>query len=157
MILPYIYFDQRLLDHLKEAAFFSAKDLDSASHTLDKMQDTLQRGKETYSPHLLTLLEHRLNKCRNILAELQASLADLAPALTPVHERLVSILRSISAANTRSKVWLVPIHNHRLTKCAYSSQQRRLRVSGINLRRFKLLWLMVNSWPKTGRHRRVKP
>lgn len=68
------------------------------------MQDTLQRGKETYSPHLLTLLENRLNTCRNILAELQATLADLSPALTPVHERLVSILRSISAANTRQKV-----------------------------------------------------
>ncbi|KAL9073188.1 MAG: hypothetical protein Q9161_003020 [Pseudevernia consocians] len=94
---------RRLLDHLKEAAFFSAKDLDSASHTLDKMQDTLQRGKETHSPHLLTLLDNRLNTCRNILAELQASLADLSPALAPVHERLVSILRSISAANTRQK------------------------------------------------------
>ncbi|KAF6224073.1 hypothetical protein HO133_010647 [Letharia lupina] len=94
---------RRLLDHLKEAAFFSAKDLDSASHTLNKMQDTLQRGKETYSPHLLTLLDNRLNTCRNILADLQASLADLSPALTPVHERLVSILRSISAANTRQK------------------------------------------------------
>lgn len=70
------------------------------------MQDTLRRGKEAYSPHLLTLLENRLNTCRKILAELQASLADLSPALTPVHERLVSILRSISAANTRQKVCL---------------------------------------------------
>ena len=70
------------------------------------MQDTLTRGKETYSPDLLTLLEHRLDTCRNILAELHASLADLSPALTPVHERLVSILRSISAANTRQKVHL---------------------------------------------------
>lgn len=69
------------------------------------MQDTLQRGKETHSPHLLTLLDNRLNTCRKILAELQASLADLSPELTPVHERLVSILRSISAANTRQKVW----------------------------------------------------
>ena len=68
------------------------------------MQNTLQRGKETYSPHLLTLLDNRLNTCRNILAELQAALADLSPALAPVHERLVSILRSISAANTRAKV-----------------------------------------------------
>ncbi|KAL2051584.1 hypothetical protein ABVK25_008246 [Lepraria finkii] len=94
---------RRLLDHLKEAAFFSAKDLESASHTLDKMQDTVKRGKETYSQALLTLLENRIETCRSILAELQASLADLSPVLTPVHERLVSILRSISAANTRSK------------------------------------------------------
>jgi len=99
---------QRLLDHLKEAAFFSAKDLDSVSHTLDSMRDTLLRGKETYSPHLLTLLENRIEACRNILAELQSSLANLSPALTPIYERLVSILRSISAANTRSKVRFRP-------------------------------------------------
>ena len=68
------------------------------------MQETVAKGKETYSPHLLTLLEHRTDTCRNILAELQGSFANLSPELTPVHERLVSILRSISAANTRSKV-----------------------------------------------------
>lgn len=39
-----------------------------------------------------------------ILSELKASLVDLSPELVPVHERLVSILRSISAANTRQKV-----------------------------------------------------
>ena len=68
------------------------------------MQETVARGKETYSPHLLTLLGHRIDTCRNILAELQDSLANMSPALTPVYERLVSILRSIAAANTRSKV-----------------------------------------------------
>jgi len=68
------------------------------------MRDTLKRGKDTYSPHLLTLLENRLNTCQNILAELKASLADLSPILHPVYERLVSILRSIAAANTRQKV-----------------------------------------------------
>ena len=98
---------KRLLDHLKEAAFFTAKDLESIGHTLDGMQETLQRGKDTYSPHLLTLLENRLGTCRNLLSELQDSLADLSPELTPTHEKLVSILRSIAAANTRSKVCLV--------------------------------------------------
>lgn len=68
------------------------------------MRETLQRGKETYSPHLLNLLENRLGTCRSILQDLQVSLADLSPELTPTHEKLVSILRSISAANTRSKV-----------------------------------------------------
>ena len=69
------------------------------------MQDTLRRGSEIYSPHLLTLLENRLNTCRNLLGDLQSSLADLSPKLTPIYERLVSILRSIAAANTRQKVW----------------------------------------------------
>ena len=95
---------QRLLDHLKEAALYSGKDLESATHTLNLMQAALKRGKERYSPHLLTLLGNRLGTCHKILDELQASLDDLSPELVPVHEKLISILRSISAANTRRKV-----------------------------------------------------
>ncbi|KAL9596482.1 MAG: hypothetical protein Q9179_004598 [Wetmoreana sp. 5 TL-2023] len=94
---------KRLLDHLKEAAFYSPKDLESASQALDSMQETLKRGKDSHSPHLLTLLGNRLGTCRNLLAELKLSLTDLSPELTPTYERLVSILRSISAANTRQK------------------------------------------------------
>lgn len=92
------------MDHLKEAAFYSGKDLESATHVLDSMQESVKRGKESYSPQLLTLLENRLGTCRKMLGELQASLADLSPELAPIHERLISILRSISAANTRKKV-----------------------------------------------------
>ncbi|KAI9814991.1 MAG: hypothetical protein M1827_002834 [Pycnora praestabilis] len=94
---------KRLLDHLKEAAFYSAKDLESINNTLESMRDTLRQGKDTYSPHLLTLLEARLETCQNLLSELQHNLSDLSPELTPTHEKLVSILRSISAANTRQK------------------------------------------------------
>ena len=68
------------------------------------MHETVQRGKDTHSPHLLTLLANRLTTCRDMLEQLQVSLAGLSPELTPTHERLVSILRSISAANTRTKV-----------------------------------------------------
>ncbi|KAI4162544.1 MAG: hypothetical protein LQ342_003775 [Letrouitia transgressa] len=92
---------KRLLDHLKEAAFYSPKDLESVSQRLDLMQDTLKKDGEKHSPHLLTLLGNRIDTCRNLLSELRSSLADLSPQLTPVYERLVSILRSISAANTR--------------------------------------------------------
>ncbi|KAI4212524.1 MAG: hypothetical protein LQ351_004776 [Letrouitia transgressa] len=92
---------KRLLDHLKEAAFYSPKDLESVSQQLDLMQDTLKNDGEKHSPHLLTLLGNRIDTCRNLLSELRSSLADLSPQLTPVYERLVSILRSISAANTR--------------------------------------------------------
>ena len=101
-------FYQRLLDHLKEAAFFTAKDLESIGQRLNDMQETLKRGKQTHSPHLLTLLENRIKTCRSILAELQLTVSDLSPELTPTHEKLVSILRSISAANTRSKVYHIP-------------------------------------------------
>lgn len=68
------------------------------------MRETLERGRETYSPALLTLLESRLEKCQLSLEKLQKGLAVLAPELVPTHETLVSILRSTSAVNTRSKV-----------------------------------------------------
>ncbi|MCJ1481479.1 hypothetical protein MMC06_001638 [Schaereria dolodes] len=95
---------RRLLDHLSEASFFTAKDLDSINTTFDSMRETLQRGMDTYSPHLLTLLKNRIDTCQIILGDLQKSLATLSPELAPVHEKLVSILRSIAAANTRQKV-----------------------------------------------------
>ncbi|KAK2749653.1 hypothetical protein FQN57_005875 [Myotisia sp. PD_48] len=94
---------KRLLDHLKEAAFFSHKDLESIGGTLDKMQISINTGKDTYFPQLLSLLETRLSACRAQLAELHEQIAPLAPELTPTHETLVSILRSTSAANTRTK------------------------------------------------------
>ena len=95
---------QRLLDHLEEAGFYSSKDLNSVTKTLESTRETLERGRNTYSPALLTLLESRLQQCEQSLAKLQKGLAVLAPPLAQTHETLVSILRSTSAVNTRSKV-----------------------------------------------------
>ncbi|KAL3445742.1 hypothetical protein BJX65DRAFT_280768 [Aspergillus insuetus] len=94
---------QRLLDHLEEAGFYSTKDLSSITKTLADMHETLERGRDTYSPALLTLLESRLDKCQLKLEKLQTGLAKLSPELASTHETLVSILRSTSAVNTRSK------------------------------------------------------
>ncbi|KAI1913883.1 hypothetical protein LOZ53_002537 [Ophidiomyces ophidiicola] len=94
---------KRLLDHLKEASFYSQKDLDSIAKTLRKMGETVDRGKETYSPHLLTLLQARLDNCEKQLADLQHEISLLSPELNSTHETLISILRSTAAANTRSK------------------------------------------------------
>ncbi|KAL2864634.1 uncharacterized protein BJX67DRAFT_361062 [Aspergillus lucknowensis] len=94
---------QRLLDHLEEAGFYSAKDLSSITKTLTEMRETLDRGRDTYSPALLTLLESRLDKCQIKLEKLQSGLAKLSPELASTHETLVSILRSTAAVNTRSK------------------------------------------------------
>jgi hypothetical protein len=52
----------------------------------------------------LELLESRLEQCQISLSKLQKGLAALDPALVQTHETLVSILRSTSAVNTRSKV-----------------------------------------------------
>lgn len=78
--------------------------MNSITKTLESLRETLDRGRNNYSPALLTLLEGRLEECQISLEELQKGLATLAPDLTQTHETLVSILRSTSAVNTRSKV-----------------------------------------------------
>ncbi|KAL1621536.1 hypothetical protein SLS54_005557 [Diplodia seriata] len=93
----------RLLDHLYEAAFFSPKDLDSIEHRLHEYRASVERGKETYSPHLITLLEARMDVCQELLGKLQHTLEKLSSELRPTYEKLVSLLRSLSACNTRSK------------------------------------------------------
>ncbi|KAL1623693.1 hypothetical protein SLS56_008142 [Neofusicoccum ribis] len=94
---------KRLLDHLYEAAFFSPKDLDSIEQRLQEYRTSVERGKETYSPHLITLLEARMDVCQELLGKLQHSFEKLSPELKSTYEKLVSLLRSLSACNTRSK------------------------------------------------------
>ncbi|GAB7348188.1 hypothetical protein MBLNU459_g6193t2 [Dothideomycetes sp. NU459] len=94
---------KRLLDHLKEAGFYSTKDLESIHHSLEKWQESVERGKESHSPQLMTLLEARIDVCRSTLHELQHSLSSLDPDMMGTYEKLVSILRSLSACNTRTK------------------------------------------------------
>lgn len=98
----------RLCEHLKEAAFYSQKDLDSLEHTVDKMDETLERSHEKYSPTLLTRIQYRLAVCRALLKELRNFLSTLSPEMVSTWERLVALLRSIAALNTRSKVWDLP-------------------------------------------------
>ena len=75
--------------------------------TLEKMEVTVERGKLTYSPHLVTLLEARMQTCKNQLADLQEYLKKITPELMPTWEKLVSLLRSAAALSSRSKVrWL---------------------------------------------------
>ncbi|KAL6242977.1 hypothetical protein RBB50_010077 [Rhinocladiella similis] len=93
----------RLCHHLKEAAFYSKKDLTSLENTLDKMQATLEHGKDVYPDHLLTRIQYRLEICKAMLKELSDFLSTLSPEMVPVWEKLVSILRAIAALNTRSK------------------------------------------------------
>lgn len=89
---------------MKEATFYSPKDLESISKQLRDARRYLERGKETYSPNLLTLLEARIELCEKILAELEMVLSSLTPELLPKYDKLVSILRSLSACNIRSRV-----------------------------------------------------
>ncbi|KAK3710043.1 hypothetical protein LTR37_010474 [Vermiconidia calcicola] len=95
---------KRLLDHLKEAGFYSAKDLESIGSHIQDWHASVERGKESHSEHLLTLLNARIELCRATLKELQDRLSRLDPQMMGRYEKLVSILRSLSACNTRSRV-----------------------------------------------------
>ena len=95
---------QRLLDHLKEATFYSQKDLEALDKNLQDCRRYVERGRELYSPHLLTLLDARIKVCEETLAELKLNLSELTPELTSKWEKLVSILRSLAGCNCRSKV-----------------------------------------------------
>lgn len=94
---------QRLLDHLKEAMFYSPKDLDGLSSQMKECRLYVERGSDAYSPHLLTLLDARIKVCEETLATLRLNLTHLTPELTPKWEKLVSLLRSLAGCNARSK------------------------------------------------------
>ena len=95
---------KRLLDHLTESKLFSAKDLDSISHTLGTLDGVLRNASGQHSPYLVELLAAREELCKASLANLRKELDKLAPPLREIHEKLISILRSMSLANTKAKV-----------------------------------------------------
>ncbi|EFX01002.1 hypothetical protein CMQ_5944 [Grosmannia clavigera kw1407] len=74
---------KRLLDHLTEAKVFSAKDLDSLTHTLSKISHTVKNADD----------------CSPFLAMVQK----LGPPLPAIHEKLVTILRTMAHANTKAR------------------------------------------------------
>lgn len=97
---------KRLLDHLTESGLFSGKDLDSMSSTLATLDGVLKNADSKHSPYLVELLAKREERCMTSLQNLRKQLEKLAEPLREVHEKLISILRSMSLANTKAKVGL---------------------------------------------------
>lgn len=118
---------KRLLDHLKEAGFYSRKDLESIDHHIEQWQSSVDRGNDTHPTQLLTLLNARIDVCKATLQDLQNHLARLDPQMLGTYEKLVSILRSLSALNTRSKVRVTLVPLSTVVLMFRSSQSRRLR------------------------------
>jgi hypothetical protein len=87
-----------------QATFYSHKDLEHIGHTLEKTTEIVNRARDTYCPELVTLLDNRLNACHMLLEKLRSDLSILSPELEPLYEQLISILRSVAAANTKSEV-----------------------------------------------------
>ncbi|TRX97116.1 hypothetical protein FHL15_001910 [Xylaria flabelliformis] len=95
---------KRLLDHLTEADLFSAKDLESMSHTLEHLSKIIHNPTTNESePWLETLIASRIERCRASLNKLQKKVEDIAEPLRSTAERLVSILRQMAVVNTKSK------------------------------------------------------
>lgn len=94
---------KRLLDHLTEVDLYSAKDLVHLSSTLEKLRVIVKNADGTYSEKLITLLANRIEVCQGLLSNLQSRLDRLGGDLPSTHEKLISILRSISLANTKTK------------------------------------------------------
>lgn len=101
---------KRLLDHLTEVVLYSAKDLESIKSTLDEtaqaisQAQTTEESKAKHSPYLLTLLAKRVALCQTTLGGLTKRLDRIGAPLLSTHEKLISILRQVSLANTKSKV-----------------------------------------------------
>lgn len=95
---------KRLLDHLLEVNFYSEKDLAHIAQTLENLRTVMTNASTSYSPKLITLLSNRLELCQISLTKLQKRLERVGTELAPTYEKLVSVLRSISRENTRTKV-----------------------------------------------------
>lgn len=95
---------KRLLDHLTEANLFSAKDLDSMNKTLEQLSSSVNEADGRHSPYLIRLLSRRVERCQLSLENLQKKLDNLDDTLVKVHEKLISIIRSMALANTKAKV-----------------------------------------------------
>ena len=93
-----------LLHHLAQVDLYSANDLEHVALTLAKIRDIVKNARTAYSPKLLTLLSNRVDLCQTSLENLKSRLGRLHGDLPKIHEKLISILRSISAENTRTKV-----------------------------------------------------
>ncbi|KAG0652120.1 hypothetical protein D0Z07_0985 [Hyphodiscus hymeniophilus] len=96
---------KKLLEHLLEVDLYSSKDLEHITHTLERLRGIVKKSQtdSSYSPKLVTLLSSRLDVCQDLLDQLLGRLGRLTHELPGLHEKLISILRSISLANTRTK------------------------------------------------------
>jgi hypothetical protein len=116
---------KRLLDHLTEVDLYSEKDLAHVSHTLENQREIVKQASGAYSPKLIALLSKRVEACQALLTNLENRLARLGGELPTIHEKLISILRSISLANTKAKVGSHSAFCEASADSVDSSQQRK--------------------------------
>ncbi|PKS07758.1 hypothetical protein jhhlp_006366 [Lomentospora prolificans] len=93
----------RLLDHLAECDLYSAHDLCAMEETLNKLSINVSRDQACPRPYV-ALLSRRIELCRVSLKALRERLNRLEEPLPDIYERIISLIRTISRANTRPTV-----------------------------------------------------
>ncbi|EHK99171.1 putative UPF0662 protein C30C2.08 [Glarea lozoyensis 74030] len=63
----------------------------------------VKAASSSHSENFITLLSNRIEVCQRSLVTLNTRLARLSDEIMPTYEKLISILRSLSLANTKSK------------------------------------------------------
>ncbi|SPN97522.1 related to UPF0662 protein C30C2.08 [Cephalotrichum gorgonifer] len=113
----------RLLYHLAECDLYSAHDLEALTETLDKLSTTVTRDTKCPRPYS-DLLARRIELCRTSVGTLQERLSRLEQPLPDVYERLISLLRTVSRANTRPTVSMSEIGELRQKIQAIASERK---------------------------------
>lgn len=93
----------RLLDHLDECDLYSYHDLEAITDTLDKLTSNVESD-EKCPPAYRDLLARRIDLGRATVSLLSDRLSRLGEPLAHTYEKLISLLRTVSRANTRHTV-----------------------------------------------------
>ncbi|KAK6333932.1 hypothetical protein TWF730_004107 [Orbilia blumenaviensis] len=111
--LPAVYSSlfviKTLLYHLKNAGAYSRQDLKALEAKFDDSDRIIENGKEKYGKMWFEFFKSQLEDCRQSLVPVKQNLDGLSPQLDPLYEKLVSLVRQITAAGSRPKVVLSEI------------------------------------------------
>lgn len=98
-----------LLYHLKNAGAYSRQDLKALEARLDDIARVIENGREKYGQVWFVFISSQLEDCRQSLAPVKNNLDGLPHQLDPLYEKLVSLIRQITAVGSRPKVVLSEI------------------------------------------------
>ncbi|KAK6531582.1 hypothetical protein TWF694_002771 [Orbilia ellipsospora] len=93
-----------LLGHLMNAGIYSRHDLATLEAKFEEIDRIIEQGEETYSPMWIDFFKFQLENCRQSLVTVTRNLDGLSHYLDPVYEKLVSLIRQITAVGSRPKV-----------------------------------------------------
>ncbi|KAF8474886.1 hypothetical protein BDZ91DRAFT_711946 [Kalaharituber pfeilii] len=93
---------KRLIKHLNESGNFSGKDIHPIELKLAELSANIEHGRHSHPAYIIEQLQPLVNDSFDALKPLQEKLARISVDLQPLHEKLVSIRRSIKGCEARS-------------------------------------------------------